>query len=109
MLYPTSDDRVLYADSAYIGKEIIGQLPPGCKERILEKGFKSKPLTKRQKYNNKRKSRVRCRIEHVFGFTTGSMKGITVRCIGIVRAEFNIGLTNLIYNMCRYRLLKERM
>lgn len=104
-----SDDRVLYADSAYIGKEIAGQLPPGCKGRILEKGFKGKPLTTRQKNNNKRKSRVRCRIEHVFGFMTGSMKGITVRCIGIVRAEFNIGLTNLIYNMCRYRLLKERM
>ena len=40
---------------------------------------------------------------------TGTMKGITVRCIGMVRVDFNIGLTNLIYNMWRYRLLKERM
>lgn len=104
-----SEDRVLYADSAYIGKDIASQLPPGCKARILEKGVKGAPLTKRQKYNNKRKSRIRCRVEHVFGFMTGTMKGITVRSIGIVRAEFNIGLTNLVYNMCRYRLLKERM
>ena len=104
-----SEDRVLYADSAYAGKEIADQLPPGCKGRILEKGYKGKPLTKRQKYNNRRKSRVRCRIEHVFGFMTGTMKGIAVRCIGMVRTEFNIGLTNLIYNMWRYRLLKEIM
>ena len=104
-----SEDRVLYADPAYTGKEIADQLPPGCKGRILEKGYKGKPLTKRQKYNNRRKSRVRCRIEHVFGIMTGTMKGITVRCIGMVRTEFNIGLTNLIYNMWRYRLLKEIM
>ena len=36
--------------------------------------------------NNRRKSRIRCRIEHIFGFMTGAMHGITVRSIGIIRA-----------------------
>ena len=102
-----SEDRVLYADSAYTGKEIAGRLPPGCKERILKNGAVGNRLTKRQKYNNRRKSRIRCRIEHIFGFMTGTMKGINLRCIGIIRAVFNIGLTNLIYNMWRYRSLKD--
>ena len=36
---------------------------------------------------------------------TGSMNGLTLRSIGMARAEFNIGLTNLIYNMFRYEFL----
>ena len=28
--------------------------------------------------------------------------------IGIKRAEFNIGLTNLVYNFCRYTILKRK-
>ena len=46
-------------------------------------------------------------IEHIFGFITNSMHGITIRSIGITRAWFNIGLTNLIYNFCRYEFLKR--
>ena len=33
--------------------------------------------------------------------------GITIRSIGIYRAWFNIGLTNLIYNFFRYEFLKR--
>lgn len=104
-----NEDRVLYADSAYSGKELVDSLKSRCKTRIQEKGVRGKPLTKRQRYNNRRRAKVRARVEHIFGFMTGSMHGITVRCIGMVRAKFNIGLTNLIYNICRYRLLMARM
>ena len=76
-----------------------------CKERKSKAG---KPLTDEQKERNRRKSKIRCRIEHVFGFITVSMHGLTVRSIGIKRAEFNIGLTNLVYNFCRYTILKRK-
>jgi len=66
-----------------------------CKERKSKAG---RPLTDEQKESNRRKSKIRCRIEHVFGFITVSMHGLTVCSIGIKRAEFNIGLTNLVYN-----------
>ena len=33
------------------------------------------------------------------------MHGISIRSIGIRRAEFNIGLMNLVYNICRYSCL----
>ena len=97
-------DNAAYADSAYVGRN----LPEHVKNEVCEKGYRNKPLTEAQKENNRRKFRIRCRIEHVFGFMTMSMHGLTVRSIGIKRAKFNIGLTNLVYNLCRYALLSRK-
>ncbi len=98
------EDKVVYADSAYVGKEV----PDHVENRVCEKGYRNNPLTDEQKASNRTKSKTRCRIEHVFGFMTGSMHGITLRSIGIERAEFNIGLTNLVYNICRYTILNRK-
>ena len=97
-------DNAAYADSAYIGRN----LPEHVRNEVCEKGYRNKPLTEAQKENNRRKSKIRCRIEHVFGFVTMSMHGLTVRSIGIKRAAFNIGLTNLVYNLCRYSFLSRK-
>ena len=102
-----SKDNVIYADSAYWGKVVAGKLPKDVINMIHERGTKVQPLTEEQRKNNKKKSKVRCRIEHIFGFMTNSMHGITVRSIGIERAAFNIGLSNLIYNLCRFEFLSR--
>jgi len=101
-------DKIVYADSAYSGREIAGKLPKNVKNSIHEKGYRNRPLTNEQKENNRKKSKIRARIEHVYGFITGSMKGITVRSIGQKRAAFSIGLTNLVYNLCRFSILKRQ-
>ena len=103
------NDKVLYADSAYSGNPIAEQLPQGIENQIHEKGYRNKPLSEEQKAENKRKSRTRSRIEHVFGYMSGTMRGITVRSIAISRAKFNIGLTNLVYNLCRYAILNREL
>lgn len=103
------NDKVLYADSAYSGNPIAEQLPQGIENQIHEKGYRNRPLSEEQKAENKRKSRTRSRIEHVFGYMSGTMRGITVRSIGISRAKFNIGLTNLVYNLCRYAILNREL
>ena len=54
------------------------------------------------------KSRVRARVEHVFGVQQTSPGGRIVRTIGIVRARAKIGLQNLVYNIRRLVTL-ERM
>jgi len=91
-----------YADSAYTGveqekiiskKEVIN--------KVHEKGYKNKPLTDEQKAKNKIKSKVRVRVEHIFGFMENSMNGMEIRSIGFKRAEAIIGLSNLVYNMFR--------
>ena len=97
-------DEAAYADSAYVGKK----LPKHVRNEVCEKGYRNKPLTDEQKENNRRKSKIRCRTEHVFAFMTVSMRGLTVRSIGIERAAFNIGLTNLVYNLCRYSFLSRK-
>ena len=100
-------EEALYADSAYSGAPIAENLPENCRNEICEKAQKGHPLTEEQKENNRRKSKIRCRIEHIFGFMTNSMHQITIRSIGITRAWFQIGLTNLVYNFCRYEFLKR--
>ena len=93
----------LYADSAYIGEPIDAMLRE--KEiipQIIERAFKGKPLTEEQKESNHVKSKIRCLVEHVFGFVTNSMDDFYIRSIGFVRAKGIIGLINLVYNMCRY-------
>ncbi len=97
-------DEAAYADSAYVGKE----LPQNVRNEVCEKGYRNKPLTEEQKKKNRRKSKIRCRIEHIFAYMTMSMRGLTVRSIGIERAAFNIGLTNLVYNLCRYSFLRRK-
>lgn len=100
-------DKFLYADGAYSGAPISEILPKNVANHIHEKAYRGSPLTDEQKESNRIKSKTRARVEHVFGFMTGSMHGITVRSIGIMRATFNIGLTNLVYNLCRYEILNR--
>jgi len=97
------NEQDFYADSAYAGEPIDTMLKiKGLKPQIIEKANRNKPLTDEQKANNKEKSKVRCRVEHVFGFVTQNMGDFCMRCIGFTRAKGIIGLTNLLYNMCRY-------
>ena len=57
---------------------------------------------------NRAKSRIRARIEHVFGAQETAPGGRIVRTIGIVRARLKIGLQNFVYNVRRLATL-ERM
>jgi IS5 family transposase len=94
-------DRRLYGDSAYTGAEVQECIPEGMLNRIHEKGYRNKPLTKTQKRENTAKSRIRARVEHVFGRIT-QFGGTMIRSIGIARAETQIGLINMAYNLTRY-------
>jgi len=94
-----------YADSAYTGenqeaiiasKEMIN--------KVCEKGYRNKPLDETQKENNKEKSRIRSRVEHIFGFMETNMNGMYLYSVGKARIDGAIGLMNLTYNM--FRLLQ---
>ncbi|HOJ64202.1 MAG TPA: transposase [Spirochaetota bacterium] len=62
-------------------------------------------MKRNKKEENRKKLKVRARVEHVFGFIENSMNGSFIRSIGIKRAKFNIGLMNLTYNICRFLFL----
>ena len=56
---------------------------------------------------NHARSRIRARIEHVFGAQQNAPGGRIVRTIGIVRARAKIGLQNLAYNIRRLVTLER--
>jgi len=100
--------RAVYADSAYRSSEKENLLTKDqIPSRICEKGVRGKKLTKDQKTNNREKSKIRVRVEHVFG-AQAHMGGHMVRTIGILRARVKIGMMNLVYNMVRLGQLLRR-
>jgi transposase, IS5 family len=101
-----SDD--LWADSAYRSMEIeaiLGDMK--LESKIHERAYKSRPLTEEQQENNREKSKIRARVEHVFGAIVNEMGGKLVRVIGIERAKVCLGLKNLAYNLKRFVFLES--
>jgi IS5 family transposase len=99
-----SGDEELHADSAYRSEEIEAALKAkGIKSQVHYRAYRNTPLTEDQKEQNRQKSKVRVRIEHIFGHMTMAMKdGLKMRFIGMRRNAVGIGLLNLVYNMARY-------
>ena len=96
-----------YADSAYRSEAIEKSLEKkNMESQIHEKGYRNHPLTKRQKQRNKKKSKVRARVEHIFGFMENSMNGVYLHCRSLLRAKAAIGLMNITYNLFRLTQLK---
>jgi IS5 family transposase len=103
-------DERLWADSAYVGEELhkdIKKKSANIRLYINEKGYKGRPLDDGQKAANKAKSKVRVRVEHIFGHMTKAMGGITVRCIGIGRARCCMAMKDLAYNLSRYVTIRK--
>ena len=97
------------ADSAYLSHQIERRLAErGLKSRIHRRAYRNRDLSGAQKAAKKMRSKVRARVEHVFGDQKNGMGAEIVRVIGIVRAKCKIGMTNLVYNMRRFVYL-ERM
>ncbi len=110
LLKKEDERKYLHADSAYTGEEqkkVIEKQK--MKNNVNKKGYLNKPLTDEQKASNKEKSKIRVRVEHVFGFMELSMNGLIVRYIRITRATGTIGLIDLTYNLFRYEQVVRLM
>ena len=94
-----------WADAAYYKEEREADLKRrGYRSHINRKGQRNKPLCQRQQKANRTRSKVRSRVEHVFG--SQSQMGKCVRGIGQVRTNARIGMMNLVYNMRRFVYLQ---
>jgi IS5 family transposase len=98
--------EAVWADSAYRSDKQEQSLKGGRHASLIhERAYRDKPLTKAQELGNSEKSRVRARVEHVFGHMTNSMGGIFLKTIGVARAAVGVGLMNLTYNLTRIEVL----
>jgi transposase, IS5 family len=109
LLNQTNTSADVYADSAYRSTETEAKLSlRGLRSRIHQRASRNHPLSKAKENANRQRSKVRARVEHVFGAQQNAPGGRIVRTIGIVRARAKIGLQNLAYNIRRLVTL-ERM
>ena len=80
LLNKTNTSNDVYADSAYRSVEIEAKLKGrGLKSRVHARAYRNRPLTDAQTKANTKKSRVRARIEHVFGAQENAPGGRLVR------------------------------
>lgn len=100
--------KAVWADSAYRSAARDRWLKRvGCENHIHYRAAREHPLSEAKQLANRRRSRIRARVEHVFGFQANSLRAGVIRSIGIVRAQFQIGMLNLTYNLCRYSQLER--
>ena len=99
------DDKTVDLDSGYVGEdirqEVLGKCP-GIELNVCARAYRNHPLTEEEKAFNKIISHRRCRIEHIFGYMTRFMGGLTLRCHGMNRAYRDICNKNLAYNLKRF-------
>ena len=99
--------RDVWADSAYRSEEKVkGLEKKGYREHLQRKGCKHKALTERERRGNRTRSRIRSRVEHVFGVQAKRAGDLILRTIGLIRAKAKVGLRNLTYNMDRFCVLQ---
>lgn len=97
-----NSSKDVWADSAYYSKDSLRLLKKrGYREHINRKGFRYKPLSECQRRANRRRSKIRCRIEHVFGMQAKITKDAIIRTVGKLRVAVKIGLRNIAYNIWR--------
>jgi len=102
-------NAAVWADSAYRSQDTEYELnQQGYRSQIHHKGKRDKPLSGYQQATNKKRSAIRARVEHVFGYQHTSMGGKFIRTIGLARATAKIGLMNLGYNMKRLVTLERQ-
>ena len=107
MLITENTESEEYADSAYRSEErLSNRTATGKVPHFQEKGTRGHPLTEAQKAANRERSRIRSRVEHVFGAKLQRAGNMILRTIGLARAKVKLGLRNLAYNLERYSLLK---
>jgi len=97
----------VWADTAYRSQANEAWLAAkGRVSRLHHKKPRGKPMSKRTRAANAKKSAVRAKVEHVFAHQKDRM-GLVIRTIGQARAETKVGLANIAYNLQRF-LLHER-
>ena len=91
-------DPATWADSAYTGAPCQAILAAkGIVAHVCEKGTRGQALTQGQRRSNRAKSRHRVRVEHIFGFMTGSMGAMYQRVIGFASSLSDLIGNNILF------------
>lgn len=101
-----AEDTKVWADSAYRSAEAEAMLAAkNLASQVHERAYRNTPLTDLQKAENRLKSSVRARVEHVYGQMVTRMGGLMIHTLTLARAKVKVTFKNLAYNMQRFVFL----
>jgi len=102
LLDANNSSKEVFADAAYSGAELDAAMRSrGFRPKVQRKGNRGRSLTRWEQQGNRTRSKMRARVEHVFGTMAMQFGSSLLRTIGGVRAEFAIKTRNTLYNMSR--------
>ena len=80
------DERRVYGDSAYTGqRNQLNMQAPEAKDFTHKRGRRNHPLTEKERKANRNKSKIRPRVEHVFGIIKHQFGYRKVRYKGLLK------------------------
>jgi IS5 family transposase len=86
----------IYADSAYRSESIEQMcINKRVESSIHEKGYRNNPLSTKQKKINKKKSKIRARLENIFAFMENTINSMYLYYRNLKRINTGIGLMNM--------------
>lgn len=105
------EESCVWGDSAYAGKgDVIGECAPGAKDFTNKKGSRYVTLSDEERARNRNKSKVRAKVEHVFGVMKGQFGFTKVRYKGLAKNAHHLfvscALVNLV--MAKKVLLRQQ-
>jgi transposase, IS5 family len=94
------DERRVWGDSAYTGKgETIGEAAPRARDFTQKKASRYLSLTECDREKNRLKSKVRARVEHVFGVMKGRFGFTKVRYKGLAKNAHHLFVSCALVNL----------
>jgi transposase, IS5 family len=103
------DETRVWGDSAYHDqRDVIAEAAPNALDFTNEKGYRNHPLSEVQKAKNRTKSKVRAKVEHVFGVIKCVFGFAKVRYRGLDKNAHKLFVVSALANlfMVRGRLLR---
>jgi len=98
------EEEAVYADKAYCSEAISKRLEErGIRNGIMEKGRRNKPLSEESKQRNKMISRIRHKVERVFGIMSLHLNRRVARYIGLLANRVHLFLTVFAYNLIKLK------
>jgi transposase, IS5 family len=92
----------VFADSAYASEKTTAWLKANAVENgVLDRAYRNKPLTEKQKQRNRGLSRIRCIVERVFGVLKLHYGMGKARYWGLARNKMRVAVMCMAYNLKR--------
>ena len=94
------DETRVWGDSAYTGqKKVLKEHAPQARDFTQKKGFKNRSLTEKEKAANRHKSKIRSRVEHIFGVMKRQFGYNKVRYRGLAKNAHSLYVKCALINL----------